>query len=144
MWEGEIEKCDKNSGSCKYKCCSFTNNFIVLYPGEFESSNLNKSHLKIIDNNYNGGKKVICNLNKQCSSNKQFKPFDCKCYPLFPLIDKKSNIKLIKGKKCPLIKKDLIKHKQEILSEFHKLIQDPKIKAWFKKVKLIDYEEFKD
>lgn len=137
MADGLIPQCKKRKSECHWKCCSFSSNYIVLYPGEYETSGLDKSHLKIIDQNYHGGKKAICI--KHCTA-KSFKPFDCKTYPFFPIINQKNNIKLLKGIKCPLTKKELIKHKCWVLKTWKELLKNKKVRDWLREVKLIGYK----
>jgi len=137
MVEGLNLKCKERSTECHYKCCTFTDNYIVLYPGEYEESMLKKEHLKIIDDYYYGGKKVICI--KRCTSG-DFKPLDCKSYPFFPFFDSDGNLRLIKGRKCPLEFGDLVEHKQWVLKEWGGLLKNSKIREWVKKIKLVGYE----
>jgi hypothetical protein len=136
---GLIPQCKKRISECHWKCCTFTDNYIVFYPGEYEASPLNKSHLKIVNENYHGGKKAICT--KHCTA-KSFKPLDCKTYPFFPIIDRKNNIRLLKGIKCPLTKKELAKHKSWVLKTWKKSLENEEMRNWLKKVKLVGYKSF--
>jgi len=135
---GHIKACKLHSIQCKYKCCVFTNNYIVLYPGEFESSHLNKNHLRIIDNNYFGGKKAICL--RKCTKD-DLKPLDCESYPYFPRINQKGVIKILKGKKCPLTKTELEDHKELFIKIWGTLAENTVIFEWLKKVELVEYEK---
>ncbi len=139
MGNGIIKQCVNRGSECHFKCCNFTTNFIVLYPGEYEESNLNKSHLKIIDENYHGGKKAVCT--RLCAPG-DFKPLDCKTYPFFPVIDSNNTIRLIKGSKCPLTNSELTRHKAWVMNTWIKLFRNEQIREWVKKVKLIGYESF--
>jgi len=136
MKSGMIKQCGNKISECHYNCCIFSSNFIVLYPGEYEKSKLKKNHLKIIDEDYHGGKKVVCT--KICTS-KDFKPLDCKSYPFFPTLDSDNNLRLIKGIKCPLINKELNKHKTKVIEAWKGVSKDKKIKNWIKEVKLVGY-----
>lgn len=137
---GRIKKCSKYIQKCQYKCCIFHDNYIALYPGEWERTKLFKSHITIIDEDYFGGKKAICSKNLGCNSNIDFQPLDCKTYPYFPKIDEQGDIKILKGQKCPLIKRDLIHHKILFMKTWKPLIKNKTIFNWLKKIKLIGYE----
>jgi len=143
---GIIKECKKYIPQCQHKCCTFHNNYIVLYPGEWEKSKLRKDHLTIIDNDYFGGKKVQCRKGnhtlslRPCNPEIEFKPLDCRSYPYFPQINSKGKIKIIKGKKCPLTDKDLAKHRKLFLKTWNSLIKDKTIFEWLKRVKLVGYE----
>ena len=139
MSDGIIPQCKIKNKECKYGCCKFGNNYIVLYPGELEKSKLNKSHLEIIDEDYFGGKKAICV--RRCEE-RDFKPLDCKSYPFFPVIDK-NKIVLLRGIKCPLLNEDLVGHKKWVLDYWNNLMEDKNILNWLKKVKLVGYSVFK-
>jgi len=135
---GKIDACKKEVLNCKYKCCTFSKNYIVLYPNELEDSKKNKSHIKIIDDNYHGGKKAICL--RQCRKD-DFKPLDCKSYPLFPFFNEVNDIQFLFGSKFPLLSKDLIVHKIYCLREWKNLLTDDRIYNWLKNIKLIGYEK---
>ena len=134
---GKIKSCNNHIDHCKNKCCSFTDNYIVLYPGEYEEATGNKSRLIITDEDYFGGKKAICT--GYCTED-DFKPLDCKSYPYFPTINKQGDIKLLKGTKCPLQDEELIEHKQRCIEVWQDIIQNNNIFNWLKMVKLIGYK----
>jgi len=135
---GLIKDCEKHVSQCKCICCKFDDNYIVLYPGEFETTKLKKGHIKIIDDNYFGGKKAICL--RPCNED-DFKPLDCKSYPYFPKINEKGELKIIKGSKCPLNEEELISHKKIFSEIWDYLIKNKEIFEWLKKIELIGYEE---
>lgn len=137
MSNGIIKQCKNQCLRCHYKCCTFTTNFIVLYPGEYEKAEKDKSHLKIVDENYHGGKKAVCT--KLCTAD-NFKPLDCQSYPLFPLIDSASKLRLIRGSKCPLTSSKLKKHEIFVIKTWNKLLQNNKTLDWLKEVKLVGYQ----
>lgn len=134
---GIIKACDKYLLICKYDCCKFTNNYILLYPGEYEKSKENKNHIKIIDDNYFGGKKAIC---FHICKKDDFKPLDCRSYPYFPIINENGKLEIIKGKKCPLTENDLLDHKKQFTNIWNKIIENEEILEWLKKVELIGYK----
>jgi hypothetical protein len=133
-----IISCEKYIPLCKCKCCKFENNYIVLYPGEIESTKLRKEHIKIIDDNYFGGKKAICL--KPCRED-EFKPLDCKSYPYFPMINKIGLMKILKASKCPLKEYELVDHKIKFLEIWDLFIKNETINEWLKKIELIGYDE---
>lgn len=135
---GIIDACDKHIFQCKYKCCNFNENYIVLYPGEYEATNLNKSHIKIINDDYFGGKKAVCI--RHCKK-KDFKPIDCVCYPYFPKIDDEDDLIILKGIKCPLKGEELVKHKEKFKDIWNCLLKNKKIFRWLQNMKLIGYKE---
>lgn len=135
---GIIKNCNKYFSKCNYKCCTFNKNYIVLYPGEFESSDQPKNHIKIIDDNYFGGKKAVCiNVCKK----DEFKPIDCSSYPYFPKINNKGDISIIKGTKCPLKENELVNHRKKFLDIWNLLIKNKEIYEWLENIKLIGYKE---
>ena len=133
---GKIKGCAKTLPGCC--CCKFTDNYIVLFPGEFEDSGLDKSHITIIDENYFGGKKAVCNAKGDCEE--KFKPFDCKVYPYFPRVGESGVVGLLKGKKCPLQREDLETHRKRVYELCSELIKDDGILEWLRKVELVGYE----
>jgi hypothetical protein len=134
---GLISRCDTRSSDCHYRCCVFTDNYIVLYPGEYEKTDKDKNHLIITDNNYFGGKKAVCT--RRCTET-SFKPLDCQSYPYFPRINKEGKIEIIVGKKCPLIKGELETHRTNVIGAWSLLIKNEGILEWLKKVELVGYE----
>jgi len=137
---GIIKNCDNHISQCKCKCCKFDNNYIILYPGEFENTKLKKDHIKIIDENYFNGKKAICV--RPCKID-EFKPLDCKSYPYFPKINGIGELKIIKGTKCPLTEEELVIHKKRFLEIWDFLLKNEEIYEWVNAVDLIGYKEIK-
>ncbi len=135
---GMIKNCEEYVSQCKCKCCKFDNNYIVLYPGEYEETRLNKNHIKIIDDNYYNGKKAICL--RPCKED-EFKPLDCRGYPYFPKIDESDNLIILKGSKCPLKDEELANHKKRFFEIWDFFIKNKTIFEWLKKIELIGYEE---
>lgn len=135
-WSGKIEKCQEHIPTCQ--CCSFASkrHYVVLYPGEFENSKLNKLHLRIIDEGYHGGKKAKCL--RHCTA-KDLKPMDCKSFPFFPMLSDESKLELLKSQLCPLKDLDLTEHRVKVLDVWGTLIKDKKILEWIKNVKLPGY-----
>ena len=134
---GIIKDCEIHILHCKRICCKFYDNYIVLYPGEFEKTKQKKDHIKIIDDNYFSGKKAI--FLKPCK-NDDFRPLDCRSYPYFPKINDLGEIEIIKSSKCPLKKEELTVHKKKFIEIWNLLIKNKDISDWIKEIELIDYE----
>ena len=137
---GLIAACKRHTSRCHHKCCDFTDNYIVLYPGELEKTKLDKSHLRIIDDDYFGGKKAVCL--RLCRED-SFKPLDCKSYPLFPRVGPRGEVEIVRGKKCPLKMDQLVDHKEKFLDVWRALIEDGAVLEWLKKVELVGYHRVK-
>ncbi len=100
-------------------------------------SNLKKEHLKIIDDDYCGGKKAVCM--RLCTKD-DLKPLDCEAYPYFPRIKENGEMELLKGKKCPLNKEELANHKKELMHVFGEMLRNKAMLEWLKKVEQVGYE----
>lgn len=102
---GELNPCKK--AGCDWKCCNFgSEGHIILLPNEYESAIEKKEHLKVIDDNYMGGKKIKCTAKDRANCDDGYKPIQCKVYPLW--IDGKNTAK--RSLKCPLDNKDVKEH----------------------------------
>ncbi len=132
---GKIKGCKKYIRKCP--CCEIGKVKIYILPGELEASNLNKSNIKIINDNYFGGKLAICN--KFCSVD-DFKPFDCKSYPYSPFINEAGELVMKKSTRCPLPKKELAEHKKEVSKMWKKIIKNSRMKDWVKNIEYEGYE----
>lgn len=147
MQDGVISKCPCNG--CNYTCCDFNqNNFIVMYPHEYEEAKqngFNLGHLEITDENYFGGKKAICHARERQTCDNGYKPLDCKSYPLFPVTgEEELEIGFIKGKKCPLLVEDLGEHARYVKQKWQALMQlQPLVGFWLSNVNLVGYEKIK-
>ena len=112
---GLIEAC--KSANCGWKCCSFGSvGHIVILPHEFDGHEQEISHLRIIDDDYFGGKKAKC-IAKDCKScDNGYKPVMCRTYPLWVKSVNKGFV--FRSKKCPLSNEQLANHKEFTLSLF--------------------------
>lgn len=140
MIEGKLDLCPFMG--CGFKCCEFNKgNYIVMFPNEYEDTDLSTSHLNIIDDDYHGGKKVVC-VAKDCSNcDDGYKPLDCQTYPLFPIVENESiSSAWLKGSKCPL-------QKQHMPKAWFDRIKGQWEQAdcldWLKDVVLVGYERIK-
>lgn len=135
---GVIPGCASHSPICHWKCCTFADNYIVLYPKEFENSKLNKSHLRIIDDDYFGGMRAVCV--RPCTRD-DLKPLDCRSYPFFPRINEQGGMEILKGRKCPLAGQELVAHQDDVQEIWKQLMTDnAAIRNWLTKVALVGYD----
>jgi Fe-S-cluster containining protein len=135
---------------CNFCCTEFTSgNYIVLYPGELEkaaASGLSMAHLKVIDENYYGGARAICEAKERKNCDGGYKPLDCASYPFFPAPvfhdPELSNVDgLVKGTKCPLIPAEIREHERWVRDIWNALIvEKPTIIDWLRQVRLVGYE----
>lgn len=114
---GDIKHC-ANSG-CGYKCCDFgSKGHIIMMPNEYESEWANSlTHLKIIDDDYMGGKKVKCIAKNKVDCDKGYKPIQCRIFPLWV----RGNAKIEQSERCPLSHNQTVSHEvvaKEIISDF--------------------------
>lgn len=140
MTEGKLKICPFMG--CGFKCCDFNvGNYIVMHPGEYESTELSTSHLEVLDDDYHGGKKVVCKAKNCADCDNGYKPLDCQTYPLFPIVKEgKISGAWLKGSKCPLQKEHLpIAWFNSITDKWNKAACN----EWIKKVDLVGYEKVK-
>lgn len=137
--ELKISSC-KDAG-CGFKCCHFQQgNYIVLLPNELDNVELSTNHLEVIDEDYHGGKKVVCTAKDTSSCDNGYKPIDCGLYPIFP----KGDNGYIVGSKCPLHRDTLSTHKEkceEVLKEYKEKHTDIDLDNFLKKVEMVGYED---
>ena len=101
------------------------------------------AHLKIIDADYHGGKKAICQAECTATCDGGFKPLDCASYPFFPAPPGADEVDLlIKGRKCPLQAGHLWAHAALVRELWNEAAAtNPEITAWLNKVELVGYRE---
>ncbi|WP_130893089.1 GNAT family N-acetyltransferase [Paraprevotella xylaniphila] len=139
--KGLIRACEKSD--CGWKCCSFgSDGHIVILPYEFNGHEQEISHLRIIDNDYFGGKKVKC-IAKDCKScDNGYKPIMCRTYPLWVKSVKKGFV--FRSGKCPLKNEQLTKHKEFVLGIFDNyrkaLLSQTDVDAFLSKAWIDRYE----
>jgi hypothetical protein len=155
--------CNKYSKICHYKCCSQDlpskkkkiepHNCFLIYPNEIaETDNKYKRHIKILKNNFQGGKLGYCNpevINQaDCNEINNFKSIDCKSYPFFPVFIN-NTLGLLIDSRCPLFnistadKKYLLIHYDLTIKLWKSAIKkNPKIKKWIMSIKLPTYQVY--
>lgn len=143
MDKGVIESC-KGTG-CGFKCCSFASGgHIVVLPHEFDGHEHDISHLRIIDDDYFGGKKVKCVANDCKSCDGGYKPIMCRSFPLWVKSLKKRII--FRSGKCPLRDVQLSRHKSYVLSLFDNYLEslpvDVDIDSFLSKSWIDNYHPF--
>lgn len=150
---GKMNLCSQYAHICRYKCCDQSqekgeeiklNNAILLYPGEYETAERNKDHIKILKE-FNRGNLGYCDRlhfdQSKCSEELNFKPLDCKSYPFFPAIVGEQ-IVMLKDSACPIPIEngELKKHYEEILAVWKKLVEErPEVKEWINSLNLTQY-----
>ena len=138
--EGNIPTC-KSTG-CGWKCCEFQQgNYIVTYPSELDAARragVSTSHLKVIDPDYQGGEKVVCEAKDTASCDGGLKPFDCKAYPFFPVDD--AGELFIKGEKCPLQTVHLGAHADSVRATWQEILDHtPAAAGWPARIEMVGY-----
>ena len=145
--KGSISHCKYTN--CRFACCDFQQgNFIGMYPSEWEfatGEGFLTNHLKTIEKDRFGGRKVVCQA-KDCSTCDQgYKPVDCQSYPLFPeRVDEDGSIAVLqKGEKCPLVSIQLESHSNWVKEKWAKLSKEnPQIEPWIQAINFIGYTRF--
>lgn len=144
--EGTIPRC-ANSGCVETlgfrRCCDFQQgNYIVLHPGELATAaaqGVPIAHLRILDPNYYGGHKVICEALDPVTCDGGLKPFDCRAYPIFPVASPSDDY-YIKGHKCPLSPLHLVDHAEYVRNAWREIVsRHPEAVEWLGKVELVGY-----
>lgn len=142
MENGLIESC-RNSG-CGWKCCDFgSNGHIVMLPSEYESADKSLSHLKVVNDNDNGGKHVKCIAKDKSNCDGGYKPIQCRTFPLFINMNRGS-LYTQRSMRCPLSNDVLMLHKKrslELVTEFCNS-KDIDFNHFFRNVKLNHYLHF--
>ena len=134
MSKGLIDSCRESA--CGWQCCSFgSDGHIVILPKELDDEP-NIKHLKVIDDDYFGGKKVKC-VAKNCKTcDSGYKPIMCRAYPLW--VKSVSKNIVLKSGKCPLRKEHLHDHLVYVMDmfeqhDYYTPIDDFLSKAWVDK-----------
>ena len=137
MKSGKITSCA--TAGCGWHCCSFKQgNYIVAFPQELEGKNTD--HLEVIDEDYHGGKKVVCKAQDAASCDGGYKPIDCRMYPVFP----KPDSGFIHGSKCPLdlsVKRGHVARSTDLLDEYREKHKDVDVDRFLGKVEMVGYED---
>ena len=141
---GIINLC-KSSG-CGFKCCSFGSNggtgYTIMLPNEYENANKSVAHLKVIDEDYHGGKKVQCTATKLFDCDGGYKPVQCRVYPIWVKDTESEAVQ--KSKKCPIQEGDLEEHKMmamELVKGYAGTTPE-KLNTFLSKVKVDRYKIF--
>jgi hypothetical protein len=143
----EISACVPASALCHWGCCDFGENYIVMLPGEFEAAQkagIYTGHLRIIDNDYFGGKRVQCAAQNRVTCDGGLRPFDCWAYPAFPRSGVNNGVmRYILGAKCPLATAypaQILLHLAKVAKEIQRRIEkDPAIAPFLGHVQMVGY-----
>jgi hypothetical protein len=141
---GIINIC-KTTG-CGFKCCSFGSTsktgYTIMLPNEYENADKNVSHLKIIDDDYFGGKKVQCTAKSLFDCDGGYKPIQCRVYPIWMESLEKDIV--LKSLKCPIQEVDLPEHKRaaiELFKSYDKVSKE-ELDVFLSKVTVDRYKVF--
>lgn len=106
-----LDSCE--TSGCGWKCCNIPKDggHIILLPEELETAKGSTNHLEVIDDSYNGGKKVICKAKDTANCDGGYKPVQCGVYPLWVT----SGSKTKRSMKCPLSDLKVSLHKKEAI-----------------------------
>lgn len=133
--EGHIPLCPHNN--CAFRCCDYKQaGAIVLHPGELEqaiASHRSVGHLQIVNEDYYGGKKVLCKARDTSTCDNGYKPTDCLSYPFFPLPPRShadTRIRLAMGEACPLAAASITAHSEYVQNLWKTLTGNSVIAEW--------------
>lgn len=82
-----------------------------MLPEEYENANGNLDHLLVVDEEYNGGKRVKCRAEDKSICDGGYKPIQCIIYPLWI----RSGELVTRSQKCPLKSSVLPPHSKDAL-----------------------------
>lgn len=141
---GIIEGCIEGSKKCEFRCCDQDVpedlkpirpiDYILMYPGEYDSEDPKQSHLEHIAD-YAGGVLARCKKEcfdqSQCDPDVNYKPLDCRSYPLFPTLSD-DGLVLVKDERCPLTTSDIdLEHYEAVLDNWLEVVTHrPQTIAW--------------
>lgn len=159
--DGEILDCSAAAPICGYHCCHqqlpkegppVADESILLFPGERElalEQGESAGHIEVTGTHPAGGDFGYCNPHRidqrQCHPSRNFKPLDCRSYPLFPTI-RDGRLALLIDTRCPLSARDparLKPHAQLILASWQREVErNPAVGHWLASLELPTYEPF--
>lgn len=154
---GKLTSCASKSLECCYRCCDQDGrpqaesdiniqNYILMYPGEYEENDTRCHHLESICN-FAGGVLARCRGEdfdqSSCNPEQNYKPLDCRSYPFFPCYSHKEQLGLVVDKRCPLyIDEDpqMCRHSEVVLNEWQKVVADrSEVGLWIARISLKGY-----
>lgn len=159
--DGELTDCAAASAICGYHCCHqqlpkggppVTDESILLFPGELKRAlehGEGAQHIEVTGTHPVGGDFGYCNPEvidqRQCHPARNFKPLDCRSYPLFPTI-RNGKLALLIDTRCPLSARDparLRAHAQVVLATWRsEVARNPAVGRWLASLDLPTYEPF--
>ena len=126
------------STGCGWKCCKYGAEGILLLPKEYEKIEEGKAeHLKMINDDYFGGKIVRCTAKNTANCDNGYKPIQCSVYPFWI-----KNGDVVSSLRCPMPKKKMKKHQAEAVVKLIEYNEKVNIKEFLKKAKVNNYEKF--
>ena len=119
---------------------------MLLYPGEYENSTLDKSHIQIIKRENKAIIRRCCSSQEQrekCDGTRWLKPLDCWSYPFFPSIENDTLVLLVDDVRCPVAKNcDLHDHYFHTFNLWQKDIENKDVFESIKSLSMKDLELF--
>ncbi len=152
---GKIVSCVDMAPICHYRCCDQDpppedgtvkdTEYILMFPGEYNPDDPNQSHLTPVGE-HNGG--VLARCAKECFDQASchpdvnFKPLDCKSYPIMPKVVG-GVLHLVKDTRCPLTADDIPpEHRAAILEQWEGAVgANFNVLGWLASLSLEGYEE---
>ena len=131
---------------CGFKCCNFTDNYILMYPGEWESVPVDKKDHLRITGGFRGGLKAQCT--RRCDPEGLYKPLDCGSYPLFPMANADGTFRWIAGRKCPLIgnsryHRSVERHRVKVEAKWREVIaRSHSVRWWLEDIRMVGYVDW--
>lgn len=151
---GRISSCVEVSAICGYRCCDqdIPNgnepvrpvDYIMMYPGEYDVNDPTQEHLEPIGE-HNGGILARCTREcfdqAGCHPDRNYKPLDCRSYPLMPEVLEGGVLALMRDARCPLTLHDIPpEHCAAMLQEWREVASDPDVLGWLSRLVLEGYE----
>lgn len=102
---------------------------------------LHTRHLKIVDNNFYRGQRAICTAQNRINCDKGWKPYDCRYYPLYPVVAADGRLsELTFDPFCPLSEEALTRHRSVVANVIAKQIKNrPDLVEFFSHDELGDF-----
>ncbi|MER7334033.1 MULTISPECIES: hypothetical protein [unclassified Micromonospora] len=148
--EEKIELCGQlvAAGDCDWDCCRYSDSYILLLPGEWESAQAlgyTVDHYTVLDDNYLGGVKVVPRSMGCCVDpalgDRAYKSLDCRVFPFWFQIDD-DELVLTQGLSCPIVRLGLPidKQRDQCARVARMVAQDPELVTFLRAARMVNYE----
>ena len=151
---GKISGCAEASEICGYRCCDQdkptedtvirTEDYILMYPGEYNPDDSRQKHLTPVAS-FSGGILARCAKEcfdqSQCDPDVNYKPLDCRSYPLMATVADDSSLELVKDERCPLTRSQFgEEHELTVLGAWQEVVSgNPAVIEWLSNLSLEGY-----